>query len=123
MDSGKYSVVNPVRVVIVTDGDSFTVELPDWPEYLGRSIGVRISGIDTPEIRTRNMRERAAAIAARSFLQSILQGAKSITLHHIKRDKYFRLLASVEVDGIDLAVRLIQAGHARRYVGGKRQAW
>ncbi|MEJ1729666.1 thermonuclease family protein [Escherichia coli] len=123
MDHRQHSGVTPVRIVTVTDGDSFVAELPDWPEYLGETIGIRIAGIDTPELRTRSIRERTSAIAARIYLRNTLRDARTITLHHITRDKYFRLLASVDVDGHDLADLMIRSGHARRYVGGKRQPW
>ena len=123
MDDRKHSGITPIRILAITDGDSFTVEMPNWPEYLGQSIGIRISGVDTPEMRSRNPHEKAMAIEARRFLHSILNSGGVITLHRIQRDKYFRLLADVEVDGHNLSLLLIKAGYARRYVGGKRQAW
>ena len=33
------------------DGDIITVDSPDWPDIVGDNIGIRIAGIDTPELR------------------------------------------------------------------------
>jgi len=38
----------------------------------------------------------------------------------MRQDKYFRILVDVEVDGQDLGKRLIEAGLAGPYDGGKR---
>lgn len=114
-------VVSKVHTVI--DGDSFTASVDNWPHIIGHKIGVRIAEIDCPEIRGKTMKERSLAIEARRFLAGKLASASVVTIHHLRRDKYFRILASVDVDGYDLAALMIQAGYARRYLGGKRYPW
>ena len=44
-------------------------------------------------------------------------------LKNMKRGKYFRIIADVEVDGVDLGSLLIEEGLARPYSGGKRGEW
>jgi tRNA G10 N-methylase Trm11 len=38
-------------------------------------------------------------------------------------NKYFRILADVYVDGVNLADELIQHGHAKSYDGGTKSSW
>jgi len=35
----------------VYDGDTITVNVPQWPDIVGEEVGIRVRGIDTPEIR------------------------------------------------------------------------
>ena len=43
-----------------------------------------------------------------------------IVLYNLGRDKYFRLLASVKVDNIDVAEYMIKKGLTKEYDGGKK---
>jgi endonuclease YncB( thermonuclease family) len=111
------------RVDSIIDGDSFTVSVHGWPKIIGHKICVRVSRIDCPEVRGKTARERSLAQAARQFLATKLASARVVSIHHLQRDKYFRILADVEIDGFDLGVMMIQAGLARRYSGGRRLPW
>ena len=111
------------RVVNVYDGDTMTVDIAGWPEVVGLGISVRCYGIDTPELRTRNEQEKKLGYAARDFVRELVKNSKKVELKNIRRDKYFRLLAEVYIDGVSLADTLIKSGHARKYDGGKKQKW
>ena len=111
-----------VTYISAYDGDTFTVDIPGVPEVFGYHIPVRIRGIDTPEIRGRCSEERYLAIRARNWVREKLAGAHKIILIEPERDKYFRLLASVEVDGQDLAIALMERGYAIRYDGKTKKA-
>ncbi|MCU4674599.1 thermonuclease family protein [Catenovulum sp. 2E275] len=112
------------EVVRVYDGDTFTVNLSDWPSIIGHEINVRVNGVDTPEIRGKCSQEKALAKLARTFTANTLSGAKKIELTEIQRDKYFRILATVMVDGINLADLLIEHKLAVGYQGGtKHNPW
>lgn len=113
----------PVEVVAVYDGDSFTANVPGWPPIVGERIGVRVRGVDTPELRGRCQGEIEAARAAKRFTVEKLRGARVVDLQRIERGKYFRLIAEVWVDGQRLDLLLIQAGHGYPYFGGKRRGW
>ena len=113
----------PVEVVAIYDGDSFTANIPEWPPIVGERIGVRVRGVDTPELRGGCQAETEAARVAKQFTVALLRNAKVVDLQRIERGKYFRLLAEVWVDGQRLDRLLIQAGHGVAYDGGKRRDW
>lgn len=111
------------EVVKVYDGDTITVNISAFPDILGNSISVRIYGIDTPEMYGVTVTERMLARVARDFVKNELDKAKFIVLKDLKRDKYFRLLAVVLVDGEDLGKKLIDKGLAKEYFGGTKESW
>lgn len=118
-----YGNITPSRINAIYDGDTFYVDVDEWPDVIGKNIKVRISGIDTPEIRTKCKEEKRLGRLAKQFAVERLRAAKKVELKNLKRGKYFRVIADVYVDGLDLGEMLISAGHARRYDGGTREAW
>lgn len=88
-----------VKVTKIYDGDTITVNLKDLPPVFGKKISVRIRGIDTAEVRGKGQCEKAAARTARRLVENLVKNGKSIDLINVERDKYFRLLADVLVDG------------------------
>lgn len=118
----KYGNVK-VEVVKVYDGDTITVNIPDWPRVVGEKIGVRIISIDTPEIKDKDPEVRKAAIAARELAKKTILEAREVSLVDIKRDKYFRLLGDLEVDGKLFSEIMLDSGLAVRYNGGKKTPW
>jgi endonuclease YncB( thermonuclease family) len=107
-------------VVNVYDGDTFRVNLQCDYDVLCNNLPVRVSGIDTPEIKTKDGCEKRAAKKAKAFTQTFLKG-KNIELKNCKRDKYFRLLCDVFADGKNLAEEILNAGLAVPYDGGTKQ--
>lgn len=55
-------------------------------------IGVRLSGIDAPEIAGKCAKEKALALVMRDFLRGQLAGA---SVQQVFRDKFFRIEATV----------------------------
>lgn len=112
-----------VTINRVIDGDtldiSFTggTEIPD----VFKNIGLRIEGIDTAELDSNDPCEKAAAEKAKTALQIMLFEAKSIEISEPGRDKFFRILASVFVDGVNVGYTLIQKKLAYPYDGGSKQ--
>lgn len=102
------------------DGDTFKVRIPSVHPLLGEEISIRITGIDAPEIRAEKACERQAAFRAQEALHDLLQRGGEITLKEVNRDKYFRVLAHVEVDGKDIGREMIRQGLAVPYDGGTR---
>ncbi len=105
------------------DGDTCTFTIPGVHPLLGDHIGVRIRGMDAPEIRGKCEAEREGALRARDELVAILTRAKEIRLVDVARDKYFRILATVTADGRDVSAALVKIGLARHYEGGTRLGW
>lgn len=103
------------------DGDSITFDIPEAPSIVGKNMVIRLSGIDTPELKSSKCKgEHKLALLAKNRVYSLLKSAKVINLHRTKRGKYFRILADVEFDGIDLASLLLDENLAVQYFGGSR---
>ena len=119
-----YPDITVSEVISVYDGDTFKVNIDNYPAVIGESISIRIRGIDAPEIRGKCVSEKAKAIEARDFLKQRLASGKLIELHNVQRGKYFRLVAKVVVDDVDVSQALIDKGLARLYDGrAKRETW
>lgn len=108
-------------IIKVRDGDTFIIDIPNIPDVFGKNIAVRIRGIDTPELNDSREEIRKISIQAKEELERLLLNAKEITLYNLGRDKYFRLLASVKVDNVDVSEYLIKKGLAKKYNGGKKE--
>ena len=105
------------------DGDTcaFNVLLP---AVFGADLGVRLSGIDTPEINGKCAKEKLLAGQAKAFLTEQMLAAKKIVLQSVFRDKYFRVEAVVLADEVNLNQLMVQKGYAVLYSGvGPRQSW
>lgn len=111
-----------VKVVDVYDGDTVTIAKrisENGPVY---KFKCRLIGIDTPELRSRNAKEKALAVKAKEFLR-VLVLDKVVLAKFDKFDKYGRLLVWLYVNDEDVASKVIDAGFAREYHGGKRMPW
>ena len=115
-----YGSVRVSRLVYVYDGDTIRVEVDGWPAIIGAGLSIRINGIDTPELRSKDEDEVGRAYEAKAFVVAALKGAQAIWLTNMQRGKYFRIVADVEVDGVNLAPQLIEAGLAVEYDGGTK---
>jgi len=111
-------------VVGIYDGDTFYIRMAGLPPELSR-IGVRVRGIDTPEMRGKCESEKRNAAAAKAFTTRVLKAAgNKVTLTGLKWDKYGgRVDADVLVGGQKLADMMITRGYARPYGGEKRTGW
>lgn len=119
-----YGDATVTRVISVYDGDSFRADVEGHHEICGKNMPVRIYGIDTPEIRgQKNPQLKALAQKAKAFAVKRLKEGKSIILKSIRRGKYFRIVAEVWIDGINLGKELIKAGLAKPYFGRKKRLW
>ena len=102
------------------DGDTLTVSIPNVHPLLGQKVSVRILGIDTPEVKTHDTCEKSAARNAQRLVENLLSHAQRIDLENVARDKYFRILADVRVDGKSVAELLIKNRLAVAYDGGTK---
>jgi len=103
------------------DGDTLRLKQPImWPIY-----SVRVRGVDTPEIgwRAECPIEAELAEEARIFTRDRLAAAQHVIVSNIEEGKFGRLVATVTLDGEDLADLLIKSGFGRPYGNGKRLTW
>lgn len=110
-----------VRYLKAHDGDTITVEIPNVHPLIGHNISVRVNGIDTPEVSGHRACERQRAREAQELVQKTLSSAKRIDLANVQRDKYFRILADVLVDGKPLKQIVMDAKLAYEYHGKTKQ--
>ena len=104
----------------VYDGDTFRINLKCSNPLFCQNLPVRVNGIDTAELKTKNTCEKDAALKAKAFTTTFLKSGK-IKLTNCKRGKYFRLVCDVEVNGRNLADELIKKGLAYPYDGGTKK--
>lgn len=115
----------PVEATLlrVIDGDTLLVRARIW---IAQEVetGVRIRGVDAPEVRARCPAEARLAEAAARFVAAKLADGR-LLLHDVDLDKYGgRVVARVETAaGEDIATALLAAGLARPYDGGRKSAW
>ena len=109
------------KVENVVDGDTIDVLIDLGFDILFQSR-VRLAGIDTPESRTKDLREKALGLESKEYLKKALKDAKSVIIKTEKMDsseKYGRILGWVYVNGdtISLNDMMINDGYAWGYLG------
>jgi micrococcal nuclease len=115
------------EILRIVDGDTIEVRL-DLGCSTYRREKLRVYGINAPESRGATA---AAGKAAKAFLEGLLPVGTHALVHTIKDkdEKFGRLLANLFLpttetgvfDTITVSQRMIDAGHAVPYFGGKRE--
>ena len=106
-----------VKYVKNYDADTITFNIPSTHPLLGKKINIRVYGVDTPELRTKNRCEKIKALEAKSIVTNLLIKANRIDLENVQRGKYFRIVADVKFDGNSLKNYLLKQGLAYKYYG------
>jgi micrococcal nuclease len=109
------------KVENVVDGDTIDVLIDLGFDILFQSR-VRLAGIDTPESRTKDLKEKALGIESKEYLKKALKDAKSVIIKTEKMDsseKYGRILGWVYINGdtVSLNDMMINDGYAWGYMG------
>lgn len=110
-----------VKYVANYDADTVKIDVPMVHPLIGKGISVRVLGIDTPEIKGKLPCEKDAARNAKRLVENLLKNANRIDILDIDRDKYFRILGRVVVDGKDLSQILLKNGLAYPYFGETKE--
>ncbi len=121
--------IHYVKVLKVYDGDTIWIAIRiNFKIY---KLKVRLSGIDTPEMKPLKIQkdrdiEIAAAKKAKNFLADLVD-QKVIKMKCGEWDKYGRLLGTLIIKGngicsseIDVNQLMIKEGHAKPYFGGTK---
>ena len=112
--------IKACKVIKVYDGDSITVAAKLHESFPVNRFSVRLSGIDTPELRSRNEFEKKRAVIAKEFLkQKILN--QTVFLENVTTEKYGRLLATIIYKGENINQLMINDTYAVSYWGGKKE--
>ena len=109
------------KVEGVVDGDTIDVLIDLGFDILFQSR-VRLAGIDTPESRTKDLKEKALGLESKEYLKKALKDAKSVVIKTEKMDsseKYGRILGWVYINGdtVSLNDMMINDGYAWGYLG------
>ena len=107
------------QIASVYDGDTFKINLNCSMSVFCEKVPVRVRGIDCPEIKGKTEREKRLAQKAKAFTKDFLSRGEA-NLSNCGRDKYFRLLCDVDVNGQSLAQELLKRKLAYRYDGGTK---
>jgi micrococcal nuclease len=108
------------KVVDVYDGDTITIAFPfhgcmyKWK--------CRLSGVDTPELRTSNLKEKEFGYKVRDELRNKIMN-QLVTVECGEFDKYGRLLIKVMQEAEVVNNWLVEQGYAFAYDGGTKQEW
>ena len=113
----------------VVDGDTIDVNI-DLGFDVSVKKRVRFVGMNAPESRTRDLKEKARGLAAKDRVKAILAENPSFTLESTEIGKYGRVLGKIHINILNgsesltqicLNDQLIKEGHAVEYHGGKRK--
>lgn len=121
--SAKYGGVEVDEYLRAYDGDTIYVDIMAFPPIVGRNIPIRVRGLETPEIRGKCEQEKRLAYEARDFVEATMVGAKEVRLTKIGRGSFFRLIATVVVDGNNLTDLVIDAGLGKPYDDPDKDEW
>lgn len=108
------------KVIKVYDGDTITIatKLPinKSPIY---KFQVRLTGIDSPEIKGKSPEEIALAKISRDALHNLIFD-KIVQLKDVGTEKYGRLLANVYINNINVNQWMLDNKYAIEYDGGTK---
>ena len=113
-----------VKITRVVDGDTVDAEVDlGFDTFIKDRI--RLMGLDTPESRTRNKKEKALGVAAKAYLKELLKENKGDIILRTSKEgkgKFGRILGTLLIyDGkTNVNQMLIDEGHARDYFGGSK---
>ena len=112
------------KVDRVYDGDTFYCTIKGHNPIDNKPVGIRIRGIDTPEMKGTEGKLHQKAQQAKDLVTEEIRNARTIHLYNVNlNDKYGRILASVFCDRRDLAKILLEQKLAKKYDGGKKEKW
>ncbi len=119
--AGIYKLEN----ITVKDGDTIKADI-----LLGFGVkktdSIRLYGIDTPEIHTRNKLEKRAGLLVKNWLINKIQNGKIIKLYTEDKEetgKFGRPLGYISIDDLWLSNEMVELKFAKTYFGEKKKPW
>jgi micrococcal nuclease len=98
----------------VYDGDTLTANVDLGFKVWAKKVKLRLLGVNTPEIRTKDQEEKRHALQARDRVRELCLEKEVIVITH-GMGKYGRWLAEVRIEGVDLKALLITEGLGVKY--------
>ena len=111
-------------VIKVIDGDTIDASI-DLGFDISLEKRIRLAGIDTPESRTTNVKEKAMGLESKEWIKKTLEGAKDILIKTELPDsteKYGRIIGHLFINGQETSLnnQMIAEGYALAYDGGTK---
>lgn len=112
------------KVCKIYDGDTFHItallEVPVEPIKLT----VRLSHIDTPELRSRDPVEKEHGYKSKEALSKLIPLGSLVKCSNVDVDKYGRTLCDVHtMEGINVNSWMLDNNYAKKYEGGHKDVW
>ena len=116
-----YRIKSVERVV---DGDTIDTSI-DLGFDISLTKRIRLAGVDTPESRTKDLKEKELGIDAKNWLKHRLEGAEDIIIRTELPDsteKYGRIIGNLYINGEEVSLnnQMITEGYALAYDGGTK---
>jgi micrococcal nuclease len=123
MDRDPY-VYRIKSITKVVDGDTIDANI-DLGFDISLTKRIRLAGIDSPESRTTNLKEKALGLESKEWLKKSLEDAKDILIKTEKPDsteKYGRIIGHLFINDQETSLnnQMIDEGYALAYEGGKK---
>jgi endonuclease YncB( thermonuclease family) len=114
----------------IYDGDTFSVIFEynnEIIKYRCRCMGYDCAEMKPSKMNENRIQEKELALLAKKRLEQLLNkhSSKLIKIECLDFDKYGRLLVNVwnMVDSKSINEIMIEEGHGKAYMGGKKEAW
>jgi micrococcal nuclease len=120
MDKDPY-IYRVKKVIKVVDGDTIDADI-DLGFDISLTKRVRLSGVDTPESRTTDLKEKKLGLESKEWLKHKLEFAKDVLIKTELPDsteKYGRILGNLYInnEALSLNQQMIDEGYALAYDG------
>ena len=107
-------------VVRIVDGDTIRLDIDLGFDIILKNQSVRLYKVDTPECRTRDLKEKAAGLLAKVVVQNLVAVGERVFIR-TKLDtkgKFGRLLGTIiTADNLNINEHLIDNNYAVEYYG------
>jgi micrococcal nuclease len=104
-------------IVKVVDGDTVDVDIDLGFDTWLHNQRIRLYGIDTPECRTRNKKEKAHGLLAKAYVQKALVVGGTYALTTKEKGKFGRFLGEFKTGKGFITKLLVKEGLAVPYTG------
>jgi micrococcal nuclease len=112
------------KVVRIVDGDTIRLDIDLGFDIILKNQSVRLYRVDTPECRTRDLKEKAAGLLAKDIVQDLIAIGERVFIR-TKLDtkgKFGRLLGTIiTTDNININEHLIDNNYAVEYYGQSKK--
>jgi len=110
------------KIVRVIDGDSIVVDIDLGFGLWIHGESIRLFGVDCPECRSRDPKEKAAGLAAKTFVKGLLHDGGTYTLTTKEKGKFGRYLGVIMLsDKTSVNAALVSEHLAVPYYGQSKQ--